>query len=218
MPAILFDLDGTLVDSVYEHVAAWHTAFGAQHIDIPAYEYHKRVGMTGVALVRAVSDAFALNVDAATQAAIVAEHGRIYRERRHNVTPIPGVRDLWHALDRRHIRWAIATSATREDADALLQTIDVPSGAVVVTQHDEHASKPAPGPFAAAAEKLGVDLRDCIVVGDAVWDMLASRRAGALGVGVLTGGCGAHELSSAGAYRVYASVGELARRFAELGL
>lgn len=217
-PALIFDLDGTLVDSVYEHVTAWHLAFSAHGVAIPSFEYHKRVGMTGEALVESISNAFELDLSVKTRTAIVAEHTKEYRKHIHRATAIPGVDRLWETLHERNLRWAIATSSNLADARVLLKLIGTPREAVVVTQGDESESKPSPQPFARAAQKLGVDIRDSIVVGDAVWDMLASRRAGALGIGVLTGGYGREELAAAGAYRVYADVAELSRRFIELGL
>lgn len=217
-PALLFDLDGTLVDSVYEHVAAWHIAFASQGVTIPAFEYHKRVGMTGEALVEAVNDAFRLGLSERDRIAIEAMHAKEYHKRIDCTTPVPALSDLWEALNERKLRWAIATSADPKDAHTLLKKIDAPKDIVLVTKIEGEPSKPSPSVFDQAAEKLGVELRDSIVVGDAVWDMLASRRAGALGIGVLTGGYGREELVGAGAYRVYRHVGEMARRFTELGL
>lgn len=218
MSALIFDLDGTLVDSVYEHVAAWHLAFIEHGVTLPAFEYHKRVGMTGSLLVQAVDDAFSLGLTAETRAAIELAEATHYRELRERVQPVPGVLDLWHALATRNVCWAIATSAGPDDAHELLEKIGAPKDAVVVTKAEETKSKPSPEPFAVAARKLGVHLHESIVVGDAVWDMLSSRRAGALGVGVLTGGYSREELVGAGAYRVYANAGELAHRLGELGL
>lgn len=217
-PALLFDLDGTLVDSVYEHVAAWHIAFASQDIIIPSFEYHKRIGMTGDALVDAVNEAFELRLSKAAQAEIEAMHTGEFHKNIHHVTPIPGLEELWKALKTHDFRWAIATSSGPGDAQTLLKKIDAPKDTVLVTKEEGASSKPAPGIFEQAAEKLGVNLSDSMIVGDAVWDMLASRRAGALGIGVLTGGYGREELVAAGAYRVYQHVGELARRFPELGL
>ncbi len=217
-PALIFDLDGTLIDSVYEHVAAWHIAFAAAGIMIPAFEYHKRVGMTGSALVDAVNDAFDLRLSERERLKIEASHTHEYHKRIDCATPIPGVRDLFDALASRELRWAIATSANPDDAHTLLEKIDCPKDVVLVTKAEGASSKPSPGVFDQAAEKLGVGLAGSMIVGDAVWDMLASRRAGALGIGVLTGGYGRDELVGAGAYRVYQHVGEMAQRFLELGL
>ncbi len=217
-PALIFDLDGTLVDSVYEHVAAWHIAFTSHGVLIPAFEYHKRVGMTGVALVDAVNEAFNLRLSEAQRAKIEAAHAEEYHKRIDRGTPVPGLPDLWDALKSRDLPWAIATSSAPGDAHTLLEKIGCPKDVVLVTKAEGASSKPSPGIFAQAAEKLGVELRGSFIIGDAVWDMLASRRVGALGIGVLTGGYGREELVGAGAYRVYQHVGEMAHRFTELGL
>lgn len=216
--ALIFDLDGTLVDSVYEHVAAWHIAFASAGVTVPAFEYHKRVGMTGAMLVSSISDAFDLDLSQDTKKAIEKQHSDEYHRHIDRAMPVPGVERLWRTLAAKKIGWAIATSANPDDAEKLLKVARVPHGAVVVTKADETESKPSPEPFARAAEKLGVNLCDSVVVGDAVWDMLSSRRAGALGVGVLTGGYAREELVAAGAYRVYRDAGEMARRLTELGL
>ncbi|MBV8637710.1 MAG: HAD family hydrolase [Candidatus Eremiobacteraeota bacterium] len=217
-PALIFDLDGTLVDSVYEHVVAWHIAFASAGVTLPAFEYHKRIGMTGAMLVSAVSDAFDLNLSQDAKKAIEKRQSDAYHQRIDDARAVPGVDLLWRTLATRNIPCAIATSADPDDAERLLKIAHVPEDTVVVTKRDETESKPSPEPFARAAEKLGVKLRDSIVIGDAVWDMLSSRRAGALGIGVLTGGYSREELVAAGAYRVYENVGEMSRRFAELGL
>ena len=218
MPAFLFDLDGTLVDSVYEHVTAWHHAFASRGVDIPAFEYHKRIGMTGPAMIDAIVDAFALEFDDAQRQALADAHAAAYRPLRERATPIPGVHDLWRALAQRNVPWAIATSAKPDDTKALLGLIGAPPDAIVVTQESGTASKPSPDIFDAAAQRLGVELRGSFIVGDAVWDMLAARRCGAFGIGVLTGGYGEDELSAAGAYRVYRTAGEMSRRLNELGV
>lgn len=218
LPALIFDLDGTLVDSVYEHVTAWHRAFRAHGVTLPAFEYHKRIGMTGAALVESISDAFDLGLSQKTRTAIEAGEALEYHKHMAHVRGIAGIEQLWKALEKRGLRFAIATSADSADAKVLLKLIDPPRGTIVVTKEDESESKPSPEPFARAAQELGVELGDSIIVGDAVWDMLSSRRAGALGVGVLTGGYGRQELVAAGAYRVYRDVVELSQRFTELGI
>ncbi|HEV7179988.1 MAG TPA: HAD family hydrolase [Candidatus Baltobacteraceae bacterium] len=216
--ALIFDLDGTLVDSVFEHVTAWHLAFLNAGIDVPAFELHKRIGMTGELLIDAIAEAHGIAISPTSREAISAAHAERYRKVIHRVPALPGAKMLWSVLRARGVPWAIATSAEQRDADVLLQTLELPEHAVVVTQGASRESKPSPRPFEAAAKKLHVQLTDAMIVGDSVWDILASRRAGAFGVGVLTGGYGREELVAAGAYRVFNDVGELARRLDELGL
>ena len=216
--ALLFDLDGTLVDTVYEHVRAWQIAFREAGISLPAYEIHKRVGMTGPLLVDALNDIFSLQLTLDTRAQILAEHSRVYKQSFHQAEPLPGATGLWDRLSSNDIKWAIATSSKPDEAKVLLDKLHLPDGAVVVTQEDSKESKPSPQPFIEAAKKLGVRIEESLIVGDAVWDVLASRRAGAFGIGVLTGGYSREELVAAGAYRVYNDVAELALRLRELGL
>lgn len=216
--ALIFDLDGTLVDSVYEHVAAWHRAFYELGITIPACEVHKRIGMTGSLMISALDDVFSLGLDEEKRVRLKSAHSRIYRENIDRTQPLPGAVDLWRILAERKIPWGIATSAEPQDAKVLLDKLHLPDDAVIVTQEDAKESKPAPEPFEAAAKKLRTRIEDSLIVGDAVWDVLASRRAGAFGIGVLTGGYGREELTAAGAYRVYNDVGEMGRRLGELGL
>ncbi len=216
--ALLFDLDGTLVDTVYEHVRAWQGAFREAGIFLPAFEIHKRVGMTGPLLTDALRDAFSLQVTGVMRQQIIDGHARLYKQTFHQAQPLPGALELWERLASNDLKWAIATSSRPDEAQVLLEKLHLPDGAVVVTQEDSNKSKPSPEPFEAAAKKLGVPIEDSLIVGDAVWDVLASRRAGAFGIGVLTGGYSREELVAAGAYRVYNDVGELGRKLRELGL
>jgi phosphoglycolate phosphatase-like HAD superfamily hydrolase len=148
-PAFLFDLDGTLVDSVYEHVLAWREALEECGIEVP---------------------------------------------------------------------WAIATSGRLVDAAPPLEALQVPPEVPVITRDQVARAKPDPDLFLAAAERLGVEIGDAVVVGDSVWDLLAARRAKALGVGLLSGGYGQDELNRAGAYRVCDDPADLLRHLDEVGV
>ena len=114
--------------------------------------------------------------------------------------------------------WAIATSGYRESADPAIELLDVPDDVPVVTRELVPRAKPDPDLFLAAAEKLGIAVEDCVVVGDSIWDLLATRRARALGVGVLSGGYGREELERAGAYRVYEDAADLLAHLDEIGI
>jgi phosphoglycolate phosphatase-like HAD superfamily hydrolase len=116
------------------------------------------------------------------------------------------------------VPWAIATSGRREMAQAALPMLGLPDDAPMVTREMVRHAKPDPDLFLAAAALIGVNPRDAWVVGDSVWDLLAARRAGALGIGLLSGGYGREELERAGAYRVYADPEELLARSDEVGV
>jgi phosphoglycolate phosphatase-like HAD superfamily hydrolase len=117
-----------------------------------------------------------------------------------------------------HVPWGIATSGDRAGAETALRSLGLPDDVTVICKSDVEHAKPEPDLFLACRERLRVPARDCFVVGDAVWDMLAARRSGMLGIGVLTGGIGGTELTEAGAYRVYDDAAELDARRHELGL
>jgi HAD superfamily hydrolase (TIGR01509 family) len=131
---------------------------------------------------------------------------------------LPGAVDLLRSLTETGTPWAIATSGYRESASLTLEALGVPEGVPVVTRDLVERAKPDPDLFLAAAERLGVDIEDCAVVGDSVWDLLAARRARALGVGLLSGGYGRDELERAGAYRVYEDPADLLRHLDEVGV
>jgi HAD superfamily hydrolase (TIGR01509 family) len=134
------------------------------------------------------------------------------------VTPLPGTVELLAALTERGVKWAIATSGNAVTARPALKLLGLPEDTPMVTRDLVRHAKPDPDLFLAAAALLKVDPHHTMVVGDSVWDLLAARRAGALGVGVMSGGYGREELERAGAYRVYADPAELLARLDELGV
>ncbi len=150
--------------------------------------------------------------------ALQARHGQHFRELLPERRPLPGAVDLLAELRDEEIVHGIATSGRRPEIDASLEALGVGADTVVVERGDVGRAKPEPDLFLHCAERLGVAPSDCYVVGDAVWDLLAARRARMLGIGVLTGGYGEDELLKAGAYRVYRDVGELHSTLDELGL
>ena len=216
--AVVFDLDGTLVDSVYQHVMAWHEALRKSNIDLSIWRIHRRIGMSGGLLVRALARELGYELDAATLERLQRDHETAYRERSKTVVPLPGAIELLAALSREGVAWAIATSAPRRFTESSLAALNVPDAVPVVT-HDEVAhAKPNPDLFLAAARALEVPTEQTFVVGDSLWDILAARRAGTLGVGLLSGGYGHAELVESGAYRVYEDPADLLANLHELGL
>lgn len=216
--ALLFDLDGTLVDSVYQHVLAWQEALDQTGIHLSVWRIHRRNGMSGGLLANALLRETGREVTAEDAARLRRLHAEAYAARAGQVRPLPGARDLLAFLTDLGVPWAIATSGYMESAGQVLPILGVPDGVPVVTRDQVAHAKPDPDLFLAAAERLGVEIGSSVVVGDSVWDMLASRRARALGVGLLSGGYGQEELERAGAYRVYEDPADLLEHLDEVGV
>jgi HAD superfamily hydrolase (TIGR01509 family) len=217
-PAFLFDLDGTLVDSVYQHVLAWREALEASGIELSVWRIHRRIGMSGGLLVNALLRETDLQITAEQVVNVQRLHAAAYARQVPQLRPLPGARELLRYLTERGVPWTIATSGRTESAQPALDVLGVDRTVPVVTRDQVEHAKPDPDLFLAAAERLGVDIEHAIVVGDSVWDLLAARRARALGVGLLSGGYGHDELQDAGAYRVYEDPADLLRHLDEVGV
>lgn len=217
-PAFLFDLDGTLVDSVYQHVLAWQEALAAAGITLSVWRIHRRIGMSGGLLLNALLRETGTPVTPDMIARVQQVHQEAYARQAAQVRPLPGARRLLAHLTRAGAPWAIATSGLRVSAAPALQALGIDAGAPVITRDQVRRAKPDPDLFLAAAERIGVPIQSAIVVGDSVWDLLAARRARALGVGLLSGGYGQDELERAGAYRVYDDPADLLEHLDELGV
>ena len=216
--AFLFDLDGTLIDSVYDHVQAWHDALMAESIEVSVWRLHRKIGMSGGLFARALVRELRHDIDEALLKRLRAHHSKSYNGRSAATRPLPGARELLQYLSDNDIPWAIATSGRMETAGPVLKILGVdPAKNVVITRDMVRYAKPDPDLFLAAAEKLGVDIENSCVVGDAIWDMLAAQRARALGIGLLSGGYGTEELERAGAYRVYEDPRDLLAHIDEVG-
>jgi HAD superfamily hydrolase (TIGR01509 family) len=218
MPALIFDLDGTLVDTVYGHVFAWQRALAQCGMPIDGWRIHRRIGMSGGLFTRAVARELGRDLTDEEAEEIQHLHGELFRELLPERRPLPGARDLLADLRVREVTHGIATSGRRPEIDASLDALGVPAGAVVVERGDVARAKPEPDLFVECARRLEADPGDCYVIGDAVWDLLAARRAGMLSVGLLSGGYGGDELERAGAYRVYRDAAELHISLDELGV
>jgi HAD superfamily hydrolase (TIGR01509 family) len=145
-------------------------------------------------------------------------HAESFQERAEQLRPLPGARAMLAYLTEAGVPWAIATSGYLESAGPMIEMLEVGADVPVITRDQVSHAKPDPDLFLAAAERLGVDIAESIVVGDSVWDLLAARRARALGVGLLSGGYGQDELERAGAYRVYADPADLLGHLDEIGV
>jgi HAD superfamily hydrolase (TIGR01509 family) len=218
MSALIFDLDGTLVDTVYAHGFSWQRALADHDMDIPGWRIHRRIGMSGGLFTRAVARELGRELTEEEAESIQHRHGELFRELLPERRPLPGARDLLADLRAREVTHGIGTSGRRPEIDASLDALGVPPETVVVERGDVARAKPEPDLFVECARRLNADRGDCYVVGDAVWDLLAARRAGMLSVGLLTGGYGSDELERAGAYRVYRDAAELHVSLDELGI
>lgn len=217
-PAFLFDLDGTLVDSVYQHVLAWREALEDTGIELAVWTLHRRIGMSGGLLLNALLRETGQPVTPEQADRLRRLHAEAYARYLPQVRPLPGARDLLRYLTEAGVPWAIATSGRLESAQPALDLLGIPADVPIVTRDQVQYAKPDPDLFLAAAERLGVDIGDSIVVGDSVWDLLAARRARALGVGLLSGGYGQDELAQAGAYRVYQDPADMLKHLDEMGV
>jgi HAD superfamily hydrolase (TIGR01549 family) len=217
-PAFLFDLDGTLVDSVYQHVLAWQDALDQMGLSVSVWRIHRKIGMSGglfaTALAREIGHD--LTVEQTEQAKRL--HAEAYARRAPQIRLLPGTRELLSYLSAMEVPWAIATSGSLGSSGPIIELLEVPAEVPVVTRDLVARAKPDPDLFMAAAERLGVDITQAMVVGDSVWDLLAARRARALGIGLLSGGYGQEELERAGAYRVYEDPADLLAHLDEVGV
>ena len=218
IPAFLFDLDGTLVDSVYQHVLAWHEALETEGIDVSVWRIHRKIGMSGGLFTNMLLRETGFHIDPDRRERLRRLHADAYSRRSGEIRPLPGARELLHYLTEASIPWAIATSGRMESARPTLESLGVDIDRTpIVTRDQVKFAKPDPDLFLAAAVRLGVLVERSTVVGDSVWDMLAAQRARALGVGLLSGGYSRDELERAGAYRVYDDPADLLNHIDEVG-
>lgn len=216
--ALVFDLDGTLIDSVYQHVAAWSEALQRSNIDLSVWRIHRRIGMSGGLFVRALARELGHELNDDVIAKLQRDHEAAYLERVSTVRPLPGARELLEKLTHESVPWGIGTSGARTTAERGMAVLRIPKDVPVITRTEVKHAKPNPDLFLAAARALEVDPQFTFVVGDSLWDMLAARRAGALGIGLLSGGYGKSELQNGGAYRVYDDPAGLLAHLDELGI
>ena len=216
--AFLFDLDGTLVDSVYQHALAWHEALAHEGIALSMWRIHRRIGMSGGLMVNILLREGGIAIDEARAQRLRQLHAQAYQRRAAEIMPLPGARELVATLSDAGIPWAIATSGRMQTAGPVLESLGIDLARVpVITRDQVRHAKPDPDLFVAAAERLGVPIGNATVVGDATWDMLAATRARALGIGLLSGGASEAELARAGAYRVFEDPADLLLHLDEVG-
>ena len=218
MTALIFDLDGTLVDTVYAHVFSWQRALAESGMAVDGWRIHRRIGMSGGLFTRAVARELGREISPQQAEALQRRHGELFRDFLPQRRALPAAPELLQALREAGVPYGIATSGRRPEIDASLQALGVGPETVVVERGDVLRAKPAPDLFLNCQQRLGVPVDDCFVVGDAVWDLLAARRARMLCIGLLSGGYGEDELTRAGAFRVYHDPVELHASLDELGV
>lgn len=217
-PALLFDLDGTLIDTTYEHVLAWSAALKSGGISVPKWKIHRRIGMSGRSLMRQLVRDQGVRRSNRQMEKLENRHDASFKRMVPHVLPLPGAEDLLHRLNSLRVKWAIATTGNAEQTKKLLRKLRMPPDTVVVTGDDVAKAKPSPDVFVAAAGRLKVPIEHCIVIGDSIWDMLAAGRRRALAVGVLSGGYSKAELEESGAFRVYSDPADLLEHIEDLGI
>ncbi len=218
MQALIFDLDGTLVDTVYAHIFAWQRALAESGMAIDGWRIHRKIGMSGGLFTRAVARELGRELTADEARDLQHRHGELFIQLLPERRPLPGAVDLISFLQRTQIPFGIATSGQRPEINASLDVLGIHPDTVVVERGDVLRAKPEPDLFLACQQRMGINVSNCYVVGDAVWDLLAARRAGMLSIGLLSGGYGEDELSRAGAFRVYRDTAELYQSLDELGV
>ena len=218
MPALIFDLDGTLVDTVYAHVFSWQLALAEAGMAVDGWRIHRRMGMSGGLFTRAVAREIGRDITPAEAEELQTRHGELFHHFLPERPTLPGAIELLRHLRKIGIPHGIATSGRRPEIDASLKALGVGEETLVVERGDVLRAKPAPDLFLNCQQRLGVPVEDCYVVGDAVWDLLAARRARMLSIGLLSGGYGEDELTQAGAFRVYRDAAELHASLDELGI
>jgi HAD superfamily hydrolase (TIGR01509 family) len=218
MHGLLFDLDGTLVDTVYAHVLAWQFALGEVGVVVESYRLHRHVGSSGGLIVRYAQREAGRELSTEQAETVHRRHEEVFKEIMPRPRPLPGAVEAFSILRKAGVPHAIATASYRPLIDASLEAVGVGPDTIVVEGKGALRGKPEPDLFLESRKQLGTRAEDCIVVGDAVWDHVGARRAGMLSVGVLTGGYGEEELYHAGAFRVYRNIADLLQNLDELGI
>jgi HAD superfamily hydrolase (TIGR01549 family) len=185
---------------------------------LAVWRIHRRIGMSGGLFVAALARETDRKPSADEVQRMQALHMEHYKRYASRVRPLPGARELMERLAELRVPHAIATSGYQESARLAMRALGIGEGVPLITRDQVAHAKPDPDLFLAAAERLGVSIEDSVVVGDSIWDLLAARRARALGVGLLSGGYGAEELERAGAYRVYEDPADLLWHLDEVGI
>jgi HAD superfamily hydrolase (TIGR01509 family) len=209
--ALIFDLDGTLVDTVDTRITAWLRTFDEYRIPAERGQVAKLIGSDGRRLARVVAEAAGSAIDADLAEEIDRCAGEIYSELNTDPRPLPGARELLQALDDMGLRWAIATSSRPEQVVASIKALKPARPPTIVDGSRVEHAKPAPDLLLFAARELGVEPSRAWYVGDSVWDMQAARAARMPAIGVVSGSATAGELEESGAWLTVDDLNRLMR-------
>ncbi|MBM9504159.1 HAD family hydrolase [Actinacidiphila acididurans] len=208
--AVLFDVDGTLMDTVYLHTVAWWEALRQNGHVVTSARIHRGIGMGSDHLL---DELLADDRDRAQDAVLKAAHDVLYAQYWSRLVPLPGAADLLRECARRGWRVVLASSASRQEAEVMTRALGADEAITAVTTADDaSSSKPAPDLVHRALERAGAEPERAVFVGDAVWDVQAAGKAGVPCLGLLTGGWSREELLAAGAEAVHASPADLLSR------
>lgn len=213
--AVLFDIDGTLVDSNYLHVHSWYRAFHEVGVEVEAWRIHRAIGMDGATLLKSLAD----DADDDTRSRAKELHSHYYRELRPLLRCLPGAQQLLNRVHAIGLQVVLATSAP-EDELAILREVLASDDivAAVTSANDVDTAKPRPEIVQVALDRAGVDAAHAVFVGDTGWDVEACERAGVPAIGVLSGGVSKGELETAGAQAVFDNPQELCDRLEETAI
>lgn len=211
-PAVLFDVDGTLVDSNYLHVHAWQRAFAEVGIDVETWRIHRSIGMDGSTLVDSLSG----GAPDDQQSQLKDLHDRYYQQGARLLRPLPGARQLLRRVADLDLQVVLATSAPEDELAILRKVLDSDDVVAAITSsEDVDTAKPKPDIIAVALRRASVPADRAVFVGDAIWDVEACVRAEVTCIGVLSGGASRDELRAAGAAAVYENTAELLEKLEE---
>lgn len=207
------------MDSVYHHVLAWRDALASESIELSVWRIHRKIGMSGGLFTNMLLRETGMQLKPERIHRLQQLHAVAYSSQAPRLRPLPGARELLAYLTEIGLPWAIATSGRMETARPTVKALGIDvDQTILITRDQVEYAKPDPDLFLAAAKRLDADIEAACVVGDSVWDMLAARRARALGIGLLSGGYGREELERAGAYRVYEDPADLLKHIDEVGV
>jgi HAD superfamily hydrolase (TIGR01509 family) len=201
----VLDLDGTLIDSVYQRVLSWQEAFAEMGYYIPAWELHRHIGMCADLLIDALSRMLGTSQFSVLEQrqALLVRHGRAFSSYATTLRPLPGARQLLDCLVASGKHIALATSGDRAGAQKCLAILDWTAEIPLVTREDVMYAKPDPEIFLKAVRRLALPSAEVVVIGDSIWDVTAAQQAGCLSVGLLSGGSSGEDLRNAGAIMAF---------------